>query len=131
MKRSLGTALGIVVVAGILAFTSTTIATARQEDEILARGHCNETSKYALAMARDIGIEMELEVVSGVPGQTWLVEMVYNRVTFFRGIEETEEDGGFSVKKQPRNEEGDDTFTARAFHLGGGESCEGSLTAPL
>jgi hypothetical protein len=99
--------------------------------ETRAAGHCSGATVYEQAMEPDIGVEMEIHIETGVPDQPWNVEMRYNGTPFFQGVVRTEADGGFEIKKQPRNLPGPDKFVARLKNAITGETCEASLTAPL
>jgi hypothetical protein len=132
MKRFL---IGTFAVTAIVALSfGATVAFAAAPSEVgetRSDGHCSYGSTFHQAMEPDIGIEMEVGVETGVAGQTWKVKMDYNGHTFFTGTEATEEDGGFEIKQQPGNREGDDVFHAVLFNPVTLEVCEGTLTAPL
>src|SRR5262245_31044691 len=112
MKRVLSVMVISVVAGAVAAGASLAIASRPSQDrEVKAVGHCSAGSTYHQAMERDIGVEMEVGVESGVPDQPWRVLMFYNGTRVFTGVEVTEDDGGFEIKQQPRNLPGSDLFT--------------------
>jgi hypothetical protein len=127
---------GLAVLTGMALAGGTSIALASTGSpalvgEIRAQGHCSGASNYEQAMEQDIGVEMEIHIETGVADQPWNVEMRYNGHLVFRGVQSTEADGGFEIKKQPPNKPGDDEFKATLRNTITGETCQGTLTAPL
>jgi len=132
MKRFLIGSLAVVAIVALSFGATVAFAAApQQEGEIRSDGHCSYGSTFHQAMEGDIGIEMEVGAETGVAGQTWKVKMQYNGHTFFTGTETTEEDGGFEIKQQPGNRDGEDVFHAVLFNPLTLEVCEGTLTATI
>jgi hypothetical protein len=132
MKRLVRAGLAVVVGMAIAGGTSMAIARPQVPSrETRAQGHCSGSTLYEQAMEPDIGVEMEIHIETGVADQPWHVRMTYNGHVFFDGVQTTEEDGGFEIKKQPRNLLGPDEFVAELKNLDTGETCQASLTAPL
>jgi hypothetical protein len=130
MKKALSVLLAVVT-AGVLATAATRAFGAEEGGGPTARGACSLGSEWSLHMGREIGIEFEIEINSGVPGQTWRVELMYNKHTLLRTTEKTEEDGGFEIRKVENNAPGIDVGSIRATNPDTGETCQGQLTAEL
>ena len=77
------------------------------------------------------GVEFELEINSGIPDQTWKVELRYNNHTLVRTTEMTEEDGGFEIRKVENNSKGMDVGEIHATNPETGETCDGQVAAEL
>ena len=93
MKRWLPVLLAVVTV-GVLATAATGAIGAEEGGGPTAKGGCSLGSQWSLHMGIEVGVEFEVEINSGVPGQIWQVELRYNRHTLVRTTKETEEDGG-------------------------------------
>jgi hypothetical protein len=120
-----------VATAGVLVTAATGAFGAEEGGGPTARGGCSLGSEWTLHMGVEIGIVFEIEINSGVPGQTWNVELKYNRHVLVRTTEETEEDGGFEIFKVEKNAEGVDVGVIRATNPDSGETCLAQLTAEL
>ena len=132
MKRFLIGSFAVIAVVALSFGATVAFAAAPQETgEIRSDGHCSYGSTFHQAMEPDIGIEMEVGVETGVADQTWKVKMQYNGHTIFTTTEVTEEDGGFEIKRQEGNRDGEDAFHAVLFNPVTLEVCEGTLTATL
>jgi hypothetical protein len=104
---------------------------AAEQDETRAHGPCKGTSDYTVGLGRDIGVEMELEIETGIPGQVWDVQLYYNDHLLVSIEKTTEADGGFEVRKQERNAVGKDAVQGIATNQETGEVCEVTLQADL
>ena len=88
-----------------------------------AHGVCSAASTWELTMNRDIGVEMEAHLETGVAGQNWELQMFYQGDLIYRALVETEGDGGFEVKRQEQNQFGVDRFQFLATNTVTGERC--------
>jgi hypothetical protein len=104
---------------------------AAEQGETRAHGPCKGTSDYTVGLGRDIGVEMELEIETGVPDQVWDVQIFYNDHLLVSIEKITEDDGGFEVKKQERNAVGKDAVHGIATNQETGEVCDVTLQADL
>lgn len=130
MKRWLSVLLAVVTV-GVLVTAATGAMGAEEGGGPTAKGGCSLGSQWSLHMGIEVGVEFEVEINSGVPGQIWQVELRYNRHTLVRTTKETEEDGGFEIRIVENNAQGDDKGFIRATNPDTGEICRGELTAQL
>jgi hypothetical protein len=94
---------------------------------VAAHGVCSGASTWELTMNRDIGVEMEAHLETGVPGEGWLLHMWYEGNTIYRAVVQTEDDGGFEVKRQVRNHAGIDRFQFLATNGVTGERCTAGI----
>ena len=129
MKRWLSLMVAVVT-AGVVA-TAATHASGAEGGGVSARGECSLGTQWSLHMGTEIGLEFEIEINSGVPGQTWKVGLDYNKHALLRTTKVTEEDGGFDIFKVEKNAEGVDVGEIRATNPDTGETCRGQLTAEL
>jgi hypothetical protein len=94
---------------------------------VAANGVCSAASTWEATMNRDIGVEMEVHLETGVPGQGWQVRMWYEGAVFYKVLAVTEDDGGFEVKRQERNQPGLDKFQFWATNTVTGEECTAGI----
>jgi hypothetical protein len=92
-----------------------------------SHGVCSAASTWELTMNRDIGVEMETHLETGVPGEAWQLRMWYQGDLIYQVLVETESDGGFEVKRQERNRAGVDRFQFLATNTVTGERCTAGL----
>ena len=83
---------------------------------------------YTLKAKHDNGlIQVEWEVDSNHPGQTWTVRLRHNGDLFFSGHRTTQApSGSFTVHRSTANRAGDDVIRARSVH--GQTDCHVRLT---
>jgi hypothetical protein len=129
MRKVLGLVMAGLFVLTVLAVAGPTMAA--EPGGITATGACTGGSEWELHMAVETGLDLELGIESGVEGQNWKVVELYDNRTIFKGVIQTDEDGGFENRRVELNLEGEDTFRARATNLVTGEFCEGGLRAEL
>ncbi|MGB8701191.1 MAG: hypothetical protein WCD18_17395 [Thermosynechococcaceae cyanobacterium] len=93
------------------------------------RGVCSKGSRWNLNATRDNRlIEVDYEVIQGVIGQRWNVQIKHNSKTVYSAIQKTvAPDGSFTVKKRYPNLVGVDTFFVKSTNLKTAEVCKGSL----
>jgi len=122
----------LVAVLAVALGTAATHAFGAEEGAgVEAKGACSLGSQWTLHMGTEIGVEFEVAINSGVPDQTWILELHYNKHPLFRGKEMTEDDGGFEVRKVENNAPGVDLAFLRAHNPATGETCAGQLEAEL
>jgi hypothetical protein len=92
-----------------------------------AHGVCSAASTWELTMNRDIGVEMEAHLETGVPGEKWQLLMSYQGETIYKALVESEGDGGFEVRRQERNLVGVDRFEFLATNTVTGEKCTAGI----
>ena len=92
-----------------------------------SHGVCSAASTWELTMNRDIGVEMEAHLETGVPDETWQLQMWYQGDLIYKALVVTEADGGFEVRRQERNEVGLDRFQFLAANTVTGERCTAGL----
>lgn len=131
MKRRLYAWTGVVLAAAFL--LGGTVALGDEEDRgVFAEGLCSEGSAYVFAMVPEVGLALEVEVVSEEPGQHWKVRMVYNEGFFVQRMRAvTGDDGDFHVRKVVGNNSEVDRLDVLAVNLETGERCEGAVQGPL
>jgi hypothetical protein len=130
MKKWLSLFLALLT-AGALAFAATNALAGEEGEGVEAAGGCTMGSEWKLHMGTEIGVEFEVNIETRVPGQRWNVELHYNGHNLIREVEETEEDGGFEIRRVENNAPGEDSASMRAKNPETGETCEGELTAEL
>jgi hypothetical protein len=97
---------------------------------MITRGVCTDGSLWKMEAIRapQGRVEVEFEVESFVPGETWDVTMWQNETSFFTGQRVTRgSDGEFWIERVRINRPGNDLFEAVAVNLLTGEACEGEL----
>jgi hypothetical protein len=118
-----------VVVAATLVMSALAMAPSAQAraGDVVKRGSCSASSDWKVKLKPDNGrIELEFEVDSNTPGQTWHVRIVQNGQRIFRGTRVTKApSGSFTVRVRPDNTVGRDAFLAVATNRASGESCMG------
>jgi hypothetical protein len=92
-----------------------------------AHGVCSAASTWELTMNRDIGVEMEAHLETGVAGEMWQLLMSYQGKTIYKALVESEGDGGFEVRRQERNLVGLDRFEFLATNTVTGEKCTAGI----
>ena len=102
-------------------------AGAPEPGAVAAHGVCSAASTWEMTMNRDIGVEMEAHLETGVPDEGWLLHMWYEGNTIYRAVAYTEADGGFEVKRQVRNHAGIDRFEFLATNSVTGETCTAGI----
>jgi hypothetical protein len=98
-------------------------------DRVQRSGSCSQASHFKLKVKPDDGrLEVEFEVDQNRNGVTWDVVVRRNGAVVASGRRTTKApSGSFSFERKVSGASGD-KITARATR--GGESCQGSVTAP-
>jgi hypothetical protein len=126
------TRVGIIgLVAGALVGTAVP-AFAGGDQEVVNRGRCSMGSEWKVRIRTDGPnlLDLNFEVDSNVPGQTWRAAMAYNGDVVFNGFATTNQvDGEFDIDVEVANQAGADTLQAAARLRSTGETCRASVTA--
>ena len=89
------------------------------------------TTSWDMEVARDVGLEMEFGLDSGIPDQEWHYRLKYNRHIIKQGVEVTEDEGDFDVVTVENNAVGEDVLHIYMENEETGEVCWGMLTVDL
>lgn len=111
----------------LLAVSRPILADPPEPGAAASHGVCSAASTWELTMNRDIGVEMEAHLETGVADQGWQLQMWYQGRSIYKAVVVTEADGGFEVKRQERNEAGVDRFQFLAVNTATGERCTAGL----
>jgi hypothetical protein len=124
MKTSHRWVIAALMVTTLLALSRPIFASSAPEPgAVSAHGVCSAASTWEATMNRDIGVEMETHLETGVPGEGWKLQMWYQGQLFFKEVVVSEGDGGFEVRRQERNLPGVDRFQFKATNTVTGEVC--------
>ncbi len=121
----------VALLAGALVGTAVP-AFAEGDQEVINRGLCSEGSQWKVRIRTDGPnlLDLNFEVDSNVPGQTWRAAMAYNGDVVFNGFATTNQvDGEFDIDVEVANQAGADTLQAAARHRPTGEICRAQVTA--
>lgn len=102
------------------------------DQEVINRGVCSMGSQWKARIRTDGPnlLDLNWEVDSNVPGQTWRAGMAYNGDVVFNGFATTDQVGGeFDIDVEVANQAGQDRLVAGARNPQTGEVCRGSVTA--
>lgn len=111
---------------------STAPAFAEGDREVINRGRCSMGSQWKVRIRTDgpSRLDLNFEVDSNVPGQTWRAAMAYNGDVVFNGFATTNQvDGEFDIDVEVANQAGADTLQAAARLPSTGETCRAQVTA--
>jgi hypothetical protein len=126
------TRLGAVgLMAGALVWSAVP-AFASGDQEVINRGRCSMGSQWKVRIRTDgpTRLDLNFEVDSNVPGQTWRAAMAYNGDVVFNGFATTNQvDGEFDIDVEVANQAGADTLQAAARLRSTGETCRAQVTA--
>jgi hypothetical protein len=130
-RRGAAGTLALTLIAGA-ALTFPGAITANDRD-VIREGSCSGRSDWKIKQSPENGrIEVEFEVDSNVPGQTWNVRLKKNGNIFFTGQRTTgTRSGSFEVRRVVNNGAGAETIVGRAVNPKTGEVCRGEVTANL
>jgi hypothetical protein len=124
MKTTHRWVIAALMVTTLLALSRPILASSAPEPgAVAAHGVCSAQSTWEGTMNRDIGVEMETHLETGVPGEGWKLQMWYQGQLIFKETIESEGDGGFEVRRQERNLPGVDRFQFQATNTVTGEVC--------
>jgi hypothetical protein len=129
MKTSHRWVIAALMVPTVLALSRPILASsaAPEPGAVASHGVCSAESTWELTMNRDIGVEMETHLETGVPDEGWKLQMWYQGQLFFKEIVQSEGDGGFEVRRQERNLPGVDRFQFKATNTVTGEVCTAGI----
>lgn len=118
--------------AGLIA-TGTVSATAfggGHDDRQIKTGGCSDSAQWKLKVKTDDGrLEVEGEVDSNRPGQTWAWQIKDDGAVKSRGTATTGgRSGSFSIERTIADGPGIDHVTFRAVRPGTGAVCQGTIT---
>jgi hypothetical protein len=119
------------ILAGALVASSAP-AFAQGDQEVINRGRCSMGSQWKVRIRTDGPnlLDLNFEVDSNVPGQTWRAAMAYNGDVVFNGFATTNQvDGEFDIDVEVANQAGTDTLQAAARLRSTGETCRAQVTA--
>jgi hypothetical protein len=127
--RALGT--GLVTAAALVAPLAPAVAAHAQggSGAVTHSGSCSGSATWKLSAKHDDTgkIEVEWQVDSNKPGQTWTVRLRDNGQLFFSGSRTTvAPSGSFTVHRLTADRAGGDVIRARSVH--GAQVCRGSVT---
>ena len=129
MRRVLRLVTAGLLTAALFGFAAPAQAS---DPEVINRGRCSQGSqwKVRIRLDGDGRLDLNFEVDSNVPGQTWRAGMAYNGDVVFNGFATTDQvDGEFDIDVEVANEPGQDRLDAAARNPSTGETCRGSVTA--
>jgi hypothetical protein len=125
-------AVGLLAGGLVGSFGSSVPALAGGDQEVINRGRCSMGSQWRVRIRTDgpNRLDLNFEVDSNVPGQTWRAGMAYNGDVVFNGFATTNQvDGEFDIDVEVANQPGTDTLQAAARHRPTGETCRAQVTA--
>lgn len=121
--------IGAVAIATSLVLSGATPALAKGGRVERASGSCGSTTWKLKAKADNNRLEVEFEVDSNHPGQTWRVRLFDNGTRVFRGTRTTKApSGSFSLQRRIANRRGSDRIVGKARNLANDKVCRGALT---
>jgi hypothetical protein len=125
--------VGAVALTLVLAVPMGTTAFGSEEQGLTSvKGLCTGgTTTWDMEVARDVGLEIEFGIDSGIPDQEWHYRLKYNRHILLQGVEVTEEEGDFDVRTVENNAVGEDVVHIYAQNEATGEVCWGQLAVEL
>jgi hypothetical protein len=113
--------------------TTTVLALSRplmaseERNAVSVRGVCSEASTWEFTVNRDIGLELETHLETGVSDQGWQVEMWYQEGLVYHAMVQTEDDGGFEVRTVQRKLPGQDRLRFVTTNTVTGETCTAAM----
>jgi hypothetical protein len=115
--------------ATLVAVAMPTVFASTASAGTLSEGSCSGTSRYDLDVeAEHGGYEVEFEVDSNVPGQTWKVKLWQNDGRFLSRVMTTDREGEIDGDRHRANTPGADTFKLWAKNTTTGETCSAKVS---
>lgn len=126
--RITGAAIASMIAAGSFALSTAPAHASGGDAQVEQRGACSRAGTWKLKAKHDDGrIEVQFEVDTNRPGQTFTVKITDNGSTVFSGARRTARpSGSFEVEKSIANRSGRDKLVAHAVR--GSNACTGSVS---
>jgi hypothetical protein len=120
--------IGIVAVVLLAAGVGTALAL-QDDDERNARGGCGNATYELTAEADDGGLEVNFELQSAAPGETWDVVVEQDGTPLWQGERITDDEGELDIDVFADEDRGGEfTASATARGVAGAEPCEARVT---
>jgi hypothetical protein len=122
----------VLIAAAVVVLIGTGVGTVlalQGDDEQGARGTCSAAPYEFTVESEDSGLEVNFELQSAGPGETWDVVVEQNGTPLWRGERVTDEDGELDVDVFADEDRGGEfTATATPKDVAGAEPCEARVT---